>query len=59
MTHAFDVRHGTVADILTTTSLQAARQPAAKDAGQRPNLAWFSETDMPGRNPWRLPEVHR
>ncbi len=37
MTHAFDVRRGTVEDI----------------------LAWFSETDAPGRNPWRLAEVHR
>ena len=59
MTRAFDMRHGTVEDILTTVDLQAARQLAAKDAGRRTNLAWFSETDARGRSLWQLPEVHR
>ncbi len=59
MTRAFDVRHGTVEDILITVDLQAARQLAAKDAGRRPILTWFGETDARGRNLWELPEVHR
>ncbi len=59
MTRAFDVRHVTAEDILTTVDLQVARQLAARDAGQCPNLVWFSEADMQGRNLWRLPEVCR
>ncbi len=54
MTRAFDVRHGTVEDILITVDLHTARQLAAKDAGWRTILAWFSETDAQGRNLWRL-----
>ena len=59
MTRAFDVRHVTVEDILIAVDLQTARQLAAKDAGRRTFLAWFSETDARGRNLWRLPEVRR
>ena len=59
MTRAFDMWYVTVEDVLSTRNLQTARQLAAKDAGWRTNLAWFSETDMQGRNPWRLPEVRR
>ncbi len=56
---AFDVRHVTVEDILTTVDLQAVRQLVAKDAGWRTNLAWFGKTDALGRSLWRLPEVRR
>jgi hypothetical protein len=59
MTHATDLRHVTVEGILSTGNLQAARQPAAMDAGWRPILAWFGETDALGRSLWRVPEVHR
>ncbi len=59
MTRAFDVRHGTVEDILITVDLQTARQLAAKDAGWCTILAWLSETDARGRNLWHLPEVCR
>jgi hypothetical protein len=55
MTRAFDVRHGTVEDILAMVD----HQPAAKDAGRRTIPAWVSETNVQGCNPWRLPEVHR
>ncbi len=55
MTRAFNVQHGTVEDILAMVD----HQPAAKDAGWRPILAWFSETDALGRSLWRLPEVDR
>ncbi len=40
-------------------SIHRRRVLAAKDAGRRTILAWFSETDARGRNPWRLPEVRR
>ncbi len=59
MTHATDIRHITAEGILSTGNLNTARQLAAKDAGWRTILAWVSETNMQGRNPWRLPEVHR
>jgi hypothetical protein len=59
MTHASDLRHVTVENILSTGDLQATRQLAAKDAGWRPILTWFGETGARGRNLWRLPEVHR
>ena len=40
-------------------SIHRRRVLAAKDAGLRTILAWFSETDARGRNLWRLPEVRR
>ncbi len=59
MTRAFNVRHGTVEDILPTGNLHTARQLAAKDAGRRTIPAWISDTNVQGCNPWRLPEVRR
>ncbi len=59
MTRTFDMRHGTVGKILSHGNLRTARQTAAKHVGWRTILAWFSETDMQGRNLWRLPEVRR
>ncbi len=59
MTRAFDVRHGVVGEILSPGILQTVRQLAAKDAGRRTILAWFSETSARGRNLWHLPEVHQ
>ncbi len=59
MTRAFDKRHGTVEDILSTGNLHTAGQLAAKDAGRRTILAWFGETGALGRSLSRLPEVRR
>jgi hypothetical protein len=59
MTRATDIRHVTVEGILSTGNLHTTRQLAAKDAGWRTILAWFSETGARGRSLWELPEVHR
>ena len=59
MTRAFDKRHVTIEDVLSTGGLLMARHLAAKDVRRHTLLAWFSETDMQGRNLWRLPEVRR
>jgi len=46
MTRAFDVRHGTVEDILATVDFQTT----AKYARRRTILAWFTQMDAQGHN---------